>query len=73
VIELRSLTDSLTPLQDKMKEYIAHGAMLGWLIDPIKRKVYVYRPEADVESLDNPASISGEALLKGFTRHLAEV
>jgi Uma2 family endonuclease len=73
VIELRSHTDSLSALQDKMREYIANGAQLGWLIDPIEKKVYVYRPQVEVECLENPASISGGSLLGGFTLDLAEV
>jgi len=73
VVELRSHTDSLSALQDKMQEYIANGAQLGWLIDPIEKKVYVYRPQAEVECLENPAIISGTALLKGFTLDLTEV
>ena len=73
VIELRSHTDSLSALQDKMQEYIANGTKLGWLIDPIDRKIYVYRPQTDVECLEDPASISGEGLLEGFTLALAEV
>lgn len=73
VVELRSHTDSLSTLQDKMQEYITNGAQLGWLIDPIGKKVFVYRPQADVECLDNPESISGGELLEGFTLDLAEV
>jgi len=66
VVELRSDTDSLRTLQDKMEEYIENGAGLGWLIDPIKKKVYVYCPNANVEKLENPQTVSGEPLLKGF-------
>lgn len=73
VIELRSHTDSLSALQDKMQEYIANGAQLGWLIDPIEKKVYVYRSHAEVECLEDPASISGGVLLPGFTLDLEEV
>jgi Uma2 family endonuclease len=73
VVELRSYTDSLRVLQEKMQEYIVNGAQLGWLIDPLEKKVYVYRPDRDVESLDHPANISGESLLNGFTLELAEV
>ena len=58
---------------DKMQEYIANGAQLGWLIDPVERKVYVYRPQVEVECLEDPASISGGSLLEGFTLDLAEV
>jgi len=73
VVELRSESDSLPKLKAKMKEYIENGASLGWLIDPIERKVYVYRPEKEVKVLENPAEISGEPLLKGFTLNLKEI
>ena len=73
VIELRSPSDSLSVTKDKMEEYIANGARLGWLIDPSGRKVYVYRPGAPAEELDNPDAISGEPLLRGFTLDLREV
>ena len=66
VVELRSPSDSIRDLQDKMEEYIQNGAQLGWLIDPIQKKVFVYRPNVSMEELDKPTSISGEPLLKGF-------
>ncbi|MFL6213568.1 MAG: Uma2 family endonuclease [Blastocatellia bacterium] len=73
VIELRSRTDRLKRLQVKMEEYIANGAQLGWLIDPLEKKVYVYRPGAAVEILDNPETVSGEPLLAGFNLPVAEL
>ena len=73
VVELRSRTDRLKPLQTKMEEYIENGAQLGWLIDPYKRKVYVYRPGASVERLDEPEKISGEPVLPGFVLPVARL
>ncbi len=73
VIELRSLTDRLKRLEEKMEEYIANGVKLGWLIDPIERKVYVYRPDSEIEILDAPATVSGEPVLPGFTLDLAKI
>jgi Uma2 family endonuclease len=73
VVELRSPSDSLATLQDKMYEYIQNGAELGWLIDPLEKKVYVYRPQAQVECLDDPAIVSGEPLLKGFVLDVREL
>ena len=73
VVEIRSETDSLNTLKNKMREYIENGALLGWLIDPTKRKVYVYRPNEDVEVLDNPKIVSGEPVLKKFELKLAEI
>lgn len=73
VIELRSESDSLAKLKEKMQEYIENGVALGWLIDATERKVYVYRPEREVETLENPSKISGEPLLQGFVLNLKEV
>lgn len=67
VVELRSPSDRLNNLRDKMSEYMANGAQLGWLIDPIEKKIHVYLLTGVVEILDNPKEISGEPLLPGFT------
>ena len=67
VVELRSPSDSLKRLQNKMEEYVENGAQLGWLLDPSTRRVYVYRPGAEVETLEDPETVSGEPLLRGFT------
>ncbi len=73
VLELRSRTDRLPTLQKKMAEYLANGARLGWLIDPLEEQVYVYRPGEKVEHLKSPATLSGEPVLAGFTLDLARV
>lgn len=73
VAELRSPSDSLVTLRDKMEEYIQNGAELGWLLDPIEKKVYVYRPNVQVECLDNPTAVSAEPLLKGFILDVREL
>jgi Uma2 family endonuclease len=73
VVELRSSTDSLTDLEAKMEEYITNGARLGWLIDPDNRRVRVYRPGREPETLDNPATLSGTPELPGFTLDLQEI
>jgi Uma2 family endonuclease len=73
VVELRSRTDILANIQRKMDEYMANGAQLGWLIDPLERKVHVYRLSAPVEELDNPQTISGEPLLGGLSLNLQEI
>ena len=73
VIELRSPTDSMPVLRNKMQEYVANGARLGWLIDPRERQVLVYRPETPVELLDRPRSLSAEPLLAGFTLEMGDI
>jgi Uma2 family endonuclease len=52
-----------------MEEYIANGAKLGWSIDPIERKACLHRPDAEIEVLDDPATLTGNPLLSGFRLH----
>jgi Uma2 family endonuclease len=73
VIELRSSTDSLSVLLEKMQEYLDNGAQLAWLIDPEQQRVYVYRPQEPVQELDKPETVSGEPLLSGFELDLREI
>jgi Uma2 family endonuclease len=73
VIELRSPSDSLAELQAKMEEYIANGVRLGWLIDPIERMAYLYRPGVAPKRLVGPEQLTGDPELPGFTLPMAEV
>ena len=73
VIELRSRTDSLVAAQNKLAEYIANGARLGWLLDVPVKRVYIYRPDAPVQRLDDPATLTGGPVLPGFELDLREV
>jgi Uma2 family endonuclease len=73
LIELRSATDSLPKLQEKMEEYRANGVRLGWLIDPKHQRVEIYRPDQEVEILQSPTQLSGEGILPGFTLDLTTI
>ncbi len=66
VVEIRSRSDRLVPLQRKMADYIANGALLGWLIDPYRRQVHVYLPGNEPTVLDDPLVVSGGPVLPGF-------
>ncbi|HIK45409.1 MAG TPA: Uma2 family endonuclease [Leptolyngbyaceae cyanobacterium M65_K2018_010] len=69
VIELRSKTDPLRPLQEKMQEYLASGLRLGWLINPQDQQVEIYRGDRAWETVNYPALLSGEEVLPGFELH----
>ncbi len=70
VIELRSKTDPLNQLQEKMQEYLHSGLQLGWLIDPQNQQVEIYRPNQPREIVQLPTTLSGENILPGFTLEL---
>ena len=85
VIELRSPSDAkrkpgraqpqdrLSDAQKKMAEYMNNGARLGWLLDPLRKRAYVYHPGGTVERLENPEFINGEDVLPGFKFNFQEI
>ena len=73
VVELRSSSDRLSVVQAKMDEYMANGARLGWLLDPLQRQSHIYRPGAHPEILDNLETLSADPELPGFTLDLKPI
>jgi Uma2 family endonuclease len=66
VIEIRSQSDRLPVLQDKMQEWIANGAEVAWLIDPKEKAVTIYRAGQEPECLIEPSSVQGDGPVAGF-------
>jgi len=74
VVELRSASDNLKPLQEKMQEYMREpGVQLAWLIDRKNRRVYIYRPRLPEECLENPATVSGDPVLPRFVLNMSKI
>ncbi len=71
VLELMSKTDRLKDAQEKMEEWLANGCRLGWLIDPINQKTYIYRPEQKMQTVSSfSEKMNGGNVLKGFELNL---
>jgi len=73
VIQLRSQTDRVRALREKMDEWLANGAQLGWLIDPEVRTIEIYRPGFEAETRAGVSSIAGEGPVAGFVLELTPV
>jgi len=73
VAELRSPSDTLADLQEKMADYIRNGARLGWLLDPVEKRVHIYRLRQGPECLENPEYVTGEDVLSGFKFNFQEI
>lgn len=73
VVALRSSSDALKALRAKMQEYIENGAQLGWLIDSQARTVEIYEPGEAVETLHDPATVTGDPHLPHFVLNLQKV
>ncbi len=73
VIELRSDSDSLKELIDKMLEYIENGVRLGWLIDTKGEKVYIYRLNGRHTTQTFDEKLSGEDVLPKFELEIRQL
>jgi Uma2 family endonuclease len=73
VIELRSATDNLKPLQEKMEEYRRLGVRLGLLINPKNKQVEIYRPDQDAVVLESPESIDCGEVMPGFVLSMSRI
>ncbi|MBE9195608.1 MULTISPECIES: Uma2 family endonuclease [Synechocystis] len=73
VIELRSATDNLKPLQEKMQEYRRLGVQLGLLINPQNQQVEIYRPAQETEVLTSPQKIDCDEVMPGFVLDLTRI
>ncbi|NIJ55869.1 Uma2 family endonuclease [Dyadobacter arcticus] len=74
IIEVRSKSDDLKYLKDKMTEYIENGCQLGWLIDRFEQKAYVYAPNQNIQEFNSlNIQLSGEPLFPGFLLDLAAI
>jgi Uma2 family endonuclease len=73
VIELRSESDKLRMLREKMADWLANGAKIAWLIGPESRTVEIYRPGYEPETRVNISSLTGEGPVEGFVLDLARV
>jgi Uma2 family endonuclease len=73
VIELRSATDNLKPLQEKMQEYRRLGVRLGLLINPKSKQIEVYRPGQEVVVLDSPSSIDCGEVMPGLVLGMSRI
>ncbi len=73
VIEVRSLTDRIHELREKMSMWLANGAELAWLIDPEHKAVEVYRPGRPPELLEGASAVYGEGPVGGFVLELRRI
>ena len=73
VIEVRSESDSLTDLREKMQDWLANGCELGWLVDPSRKAVEIYRPGREPEVQEGQSAVYGERPVAGFVLELGRV
>ncbi len=73
VVELRSETDRLPKLQQKMTRWLRNGVLLGWLVDPKRNVVEIYRLDRDPETVFSPSTLTADGPVAGFTLDCTEI
>ena len=73
VIELRSPSDGLAELQAKMRLWVSNGAMVAWLVDPLRKTVEIYRAGREAEVLVGGSAVEGDGVVAGFVLELERV
>jgi Uma2 family endonuclease len=72
IIEVRSKSDSLEDLQNKMTVWIKNGAQSAWLIDPREKISYIYHPKKEVRIINGlDKKLQGEGSVVGFELDLS--
>lgn len=72
-IEVRSPSDSLVVLREKMVGWTTHGVLLGLLVDPQRRNVHIYRDGREQRILHDPDAVSCEPEMPGLVLDFAAV
>lgn len=72
IIEIKSSSDSLPNLKDKMKEWMANGCKLAWLINPEEKLTYCYFDNQEY-TLSFEEKLSGQSILNGFEIQLKDI
>ncbi|MCE2934818.1 MAG: Uma2 family endonuclease [Cyclobacteriaceae bacterium] len=73
VIEVRSTSDALPQLKLKMGEWIKNGCQLAWLVDPVEKQAYVFKPGFGTKHVDFEQRLDGEDVLPGFELDLKKL
>jgi Uma2 family endonuclease len=73
IVEVRSASDRLKPLQEKMEMWLSNGAELAWLVDPSRKTLEIYRPRRHAEVLEGHSAVYGEGPVAGFVLELGRI
>ncbi|MEZ4904269.1 MAG: Uma2 family endonuclease [Spirosomataceae bacterium] len=73
VVEVISESDTWPEHEDKMREWLANGCQLGWLIDPNEQTYMVFAPSNTKPSKLAFGIINGGDLLEGLTIDLQTI
>ena len=72
IVEVRSKNDTPAELERKAGEYLAAGARLVWVVDPIREIAVVYQAGHPPRTLGAADELSAEEIIPGFRLSIAD-
>lgn len=72
-VEVLSPSDTATAIHIETSDYLAAGARLVWIVDPVLRTVTIHRPDGSARVLGSDETLEGEDVLEGFSVRVAEL
>ncbi len=72
-IEVVSPFNTVTQMRRRVRDFLAKGVRLVWVIDPENRTATVYRTGEPPRELEETDTLIGEDVLPGFTCKVAEM
>ena len=73
IVEIKSASDVLTSLKNKMNEWIANGTRLAWLVNPEEKLTYVFTADGGVSTVSFEEIVTGESVLEDFKIILSSI
>jgi len=73
VVEIKSQSDRVAKLREKLTMYLEQGAEVALLIDPDREMVEIYRPDGSSQVLGNGEVMQLPDLLPGWELPIAEL
>jgi Uma2 family endonuclease len=73
IIELKSPSDELKYVLEKMNVWMKNGCRLAWFIDPFQKKALVYKPDNSITEFSFDARLKGGDVLPGFELDLSKL
>ena len=72
-VEVISRTDTHTGTDARIKQYLASGVQVVWVIDPWMRTVTVYEPSGAIQTITEQGTLMGDPLIPGFAISVARL
>ncbi|MGH2412520.1 MAG: Uma2 family endonuclease [Microcystaceae cyanobacterium] len=73
MVEVKSASDRLKPLEEKIQQFLALGTQVGILIDPDQKTVTIYRSTGEETVLGDADLLSIPELLPGWELPISEL